>query len=144
VLKGKHKPYYTPHLDCGDYVIVVNAGKIRVTGKKLDVKFYFTHSGYPGGQKQVILRTQLQKHPDRVLKSAVHGMLPKGRLGRQMFKKLKVYGAPSIRTWRTSRKSWRFSDGNRKILRGCWTPQIAVARVRLFAAAARSPSMKSR
>ena len=95
VLKGKHKPYYTPHLDCGDYVIVVNAGKIRVTGKKLDVKFYFTHSGYPGGQKQVILRTQLQKHPDRVLKSAVHGMLPKGHLGRQIFKKLKVYGAPT-------------------------------------------------
>ncbi len=94
VLKGKHKTYYTPHLDCGDYVIVVNAGKVRVTGKKLDVKFYFTHSGYPGGQKKVILRTQLEKHPDRVLKAAVHGMLPKGRLGRQIFKKLKVYGAP--------------------------------------------------
>jgi len=93
VLRGKHKTYYTPHLDCGDYVVVVNAGKVRVTGKKLDEKFYYTHSGYPGGLKKVILRTQLEKHPDRVLKSAVRGMLPHGRLGRQMFKKLKVYGA---------------------------------------------------
>jgi large subunit ribosomal protein L13 len=92
VLKGKHKTYYTPHLDCGDYVVVVNAGKIHVTGKKLEVKFYFTHSGYPGGQKKVVLRTQLEKHPDRVIKSAVWGMLPKGRLGRQIFRKLKVYG----------------------------------------------------
>ena len=91
VLKGKHKPYYTPHLDCGYFVVVVNAGKVRVTGKKLDVKFYFSHSGYPGGQKKVILRTQLERHPDRVLKAAVWGMLPHGRLGRQMFKKLKVY-----------------------------------------------------
>jgi len=95
VLKGKHKTYYTPHLDCGDYVVVVNAGKVRVTGKKLDKKFYVTHSGYPGGIKRVILRTQLEKHPDRVLKSAVWGMLPHGHLGRQMFKKLKVYAAPT-------------------------------------------------
>ena len=91
VLKGKHKTIYTPHLDCGDYVIVVNAGKIRVTGKKLDEKFYYRHSGYPGGLKQVVLREQLEKHPDRVIKTAVWGMLPHGRLGRQMFKKLKVY-----------------------------------------------------
>jgi large subunit ribosomal protein L13 len=95
VLRGKHKTYYTPHLDCGDYVVIVNAGKVRVTGKKLDEKFYYAHSGYPGGMKKVILRTQLEKHPDRVLKSAVWGMLPHGRLGRQMFKKLKVYGAPT-------------------------------------------------
>lgn len=91
VLKGKHKTIYTPHLDCGDHVIVVNAGKIRVTGKKLDEKFYYHHSGYPGGLKQVVLREQLEKHPDRVIKTAVWGMLPHGRLGRQMFKKLKVY-----------------------------------------------------
>lgn len=97
VLKGKHKPYYTPHLDCGDYVIVLNAGKIRVTGKKLDVKTYYRHSGYPGGLKQVVLRTQLEKHPERVLKAAVWGMLPKGRLGRQIFKKLKVYAGTSHR-----------------------------------------------
>ncbi len=97
VLKGKHKPYYTPHLDCGDYVIVLNAGKIRVTGKKLDVKTYYRHSGYPGGLKQVVLRTQLEKHPERVLKAAVWGMLPKGRLGRQIFKKLKVYAGTDHR-----------------------------------------------
>lgn len=95
ILKGKHKPYYTPHLDCGDYVIVVNAGKIRVTGKKLDEKFYYSHSGYPGGLKSVVLRTQLEKHPDRVIKAAVWGMLPHGRLGRKMFKKLKVYSTPT-------------------------------------------------
>jgi len=91
VLKGKHKVIYTPHLDCGDYVIVLNAGKIHVTGKKLDEKAYYHHSGYPGGMKKTILRDQLEKHPDRVIKSAVWGMLPKGRLGREMVKKLKVY-----------------------------------------------------
>ena len=95
VLKGKHKVYYTPHLDCGDYVVVVNARKVRVTGKKLEEKSYYRHSGYPGGLKQVILRTQLEKHPDRVLKAAVWGMLPHGRLGRRMFKKLKVYAEPT-------------------------------------------------
>ena len=91
LLKGKHKVIYTPHLDTGDYVVVVNADKIRVTGKKLDAKFYVTHSGYPGGLKKVFLREQMEKHPDRVLKAAVWGMLPHGRLGRQMFKKLRVY-----------------------------------------------------
>lgn len=92
ILKGKHKPIYTPHLDCGDYVVVLNAGKIRVTGKKLEDKVYVRHSGYPGGLKETILREQLEKHPERVIKTAVWGMLPHGRLGRQMFKKLKVYG----------------------------------------------------
>ncbi|MBI3538324.1 MAG: 50S ribosomal protein L13 [Chloroflexi bacterium] len=92
LLKGKHKTYYTPHLDCGDFVVIVNAEKIRVTGKKLDEKFYYHHSGYPGGIKKIGLRDQLDKHPDRVLKAAVWGMLPKGRLGRKIFKKLKVYG----------------------------------------------------
>ncbi len=91
VLKGKHKVIYTPHLDTGDFVVVVNAEKIQVTGKKLDEKFYVRHSGYPGGLKKLFLREQLEKHPDRVIKAAVWGMLPKGRLGRQMFKKLKVY-----------------------------------------------------
>ncbi len=92
VLKGKHKTIYTPHLDVGDFVVVVNAQKIHVTGKKLDVKAYHKHSGYPGGMKTVLLREQLEKHPDRVIKAAVWGMLPHGRLGREMFKKLKVYG----------------------------------------------------
>jgi len=95
ILRGKHKPLYTPHLDCGDYVIVINADKIRVTGRKLDQKIYYRHSGYPGGLKSITLRDQLQKHPERVLEAAVRGMLPKNRLGRKMFKKLKVYASDS-------------------------------------------------
>ena len=95
VLRGKHKPTYTPHLDCGDYVIVVNAEKVRVTGRKLDQKMYYRHTGYPGGIKSISLRNQLQKHPERVLQAAVRGMLPKNRLGRKMLKKLKVYAGDS-------------------------------------------------
>ncbi len=95
VLRGKHKPIYTPHLDCGDVVIVVNAEKVRVTGRKLDQKMYYRHTGYPGGIKSISLRNQLQKHPERVLEAAVRGMLPKNRLGRKMFKKLKVYAGNS-------------------------------------------------
>jgi large subunit ribosomal protein L13 len=95
VLRGKHKPIYTPHLDCGDYVIVINADKVRVTGQKLDQKMYYRHSGYPGGFRSISLRDQLQKHPERVLKAAVWGMLPKNHLGRAMFKKLKVYTGKS-------------------------------------------------
>ena len=95
ILRGKHKPTYSPHLDCGDFVIVVNADKIHVTGQKLDKKIYYRHSGYPGGLKEVSLRRQLEKHPDRVITAAVKGMLPKNRLGRRMIKKLKVYAAPT-------------------------------------------------
>jgi large subunit ribosomal protein L13 len=95
VLRGKHKPIYTPHLDCGDYVIVVNADKVQVTGRKLDQKMYYRHSGYPGGIKSISLRNQLQKHPERVLQAAVRGMLPKNPLGRRMLKKLKVYAGGS-------------------------------------------------
>lgn len=95
VLRGKHKPIYTPHLDCGDYVIVVNADKVQVTGRKLEQKMYYRHTGYPGGLKSISLRNQLQKHPERVLEAAVRGMLPKNRLGRKMFKKLKVYAGDS-------------------------------------------------
>jgi large subunit ribosomal protein L13 len=95
ILKGKHKPIYTPHLDCGDFVIVVNADKLRVTGRKLDQKLYHQHSGYPGGLTTTTLRDQLARHPERVLEAAVRGMLPKNRLGRQMFKKLKVYAGGS-------------------------------------------------
>ena len=94
LLRGKHKPIYTPHVDCGDYVIVVNADKINVTGQKLEQKIYYRHSGYPGGLKQVTLRRRLETHPERVIESAVRGMLPKTRLGRKMFKKLKVYAGP--------------------------------------------------
>lgn len=91
VLKGKHKPIYTPSMDTGDYVIVVNAEKVIATGRKMDEKMYYRHTGYPGGLRTVTLREQLAKHPDRVLLAAVRGMLPHNRLGRAMFKKLKVY-----------------------------------------------------
>ena len=94
VLRGKHKPTYTPFLDMGDYVIVVNASKIKVTGKKMDQKLYTTHSGYVGGLKQVTLKEKLAKQPERVIEHAVKGMLPKGTLGRQMAKKLFVYAGP--------------------------------------------------
>jgi len=94
VLRGKHKPLFTPHIDCGDYVVVVNADKIHVTGQKMTQKKYYRHSGYPGGLKEVALRDQLQKFPARVVESAVRGMLPKNRLGRRIFKKLKVYAGP--------------------------------------------------
>lgn len=91
ILRGKNKPIYTPHIDTGDYVIIVNAEKIKVTGKKLDQKKYFTHSGYIGGDKLVTLKEKLQKKPEDVIKLAVKGMLPKGPLGRSMNKKLFVY-----------------------------------------------------
>ena len=94
ILRGKHKPQYTPHVDVGDFVIVVNAEKIAVTGRKLDQKRYYRHSGYPGGLRSVTLRQQLERHPDRVIRAAVKGMLPKNRLGRRMLKKLKVYAGP--------------------------------------------------
>jgi large subunit ribosomal protein L13 len=95
ILRGKNKPLYTPHLDCGDYVVVVNAEKVHVTGQKMTQKKYYRHSGYPGGLREVTLRDQLQKFPNRVIEAAVRGMLPKNRLGRQMFKKLKVYAGPN-------------------------------------------------
>jgi len=98
ILKGKHKPIYSPHLDVGDFVIVINAEKVRVTGRKLDQKFYYRHSGYPGGLKSISLRDQLARHPTRVLKAAVRGMLPKNRLGRRMIR--------NIPTRRSSPKSW--------------------------------------
>ena len=94
VLRGKNKPTYTPSMDTGDYVIVVNAEKITVTGKKLDDKVYYNHSGWVGGLKETTLREMLAKHPERVIEYAVKGMLPKGPLGRQMYTKLFVYAGP--------------------------------------------------
>jgi len=91
ILRGKHKPNFSPHLDVGDFVIVVNAEKIRVTGNKLAAKRYYHYSGYLGGLHSVVLGDQLQKHPDRVITHAVKGMLPKNHLGRAMLRKLKVY-----------------------------------------------------
>ena len=94
ILRGKHKPIYTPNVDTGDYVIVVNAEKIHVTGQKLDQKIYYRHSGYPGGLRERTLREQLDRFPDRPITAAVKGMLPKSKLGRAMLKKLKVYSGP--------------------------------------------------
>ena len=94
VLRGKNKPIFTPHIDTGDYVIVVNAEKIKVTGKKLDQKVYYRHSGYVGGIKETTLKEMLNKHPERVIEFAVKGMLPKGPLGREMYTKLFVYAGP--------------------------------------------------
>lgn len=94
VLRGKNKPIFTPHIDTGDYVIVINAEKVAVTGKKLDQKIYYRHSDYVGGLKQATLREKLANKPEEVIELAVKGMLPKGPLGRQMFKKLFVYAGP--------------------------------------------------
>ena len=94
ILRGKNKPIFTPHLDMGDYVIVINAEKISVTGKKLDQKVYYHHSGYVGGLKEVTLKEKMNKKPEQVIELAVKGMLPKGPLGRQMYKKLYVYAGP--------------------------------------------------
>ena len=94
ILTGKTKPIYTPHVDTGDFVVVVNADRIRLTGKKLEKKVYYWHTGYPGGIKDISAKDLLAKKPERVLKHAVKGMLPNNPLGRQMFKKLKVYAGP--------------------------------------------------
>lgn len=94
VLRGKNKPIFTPHIDCGDNVIVINAEKIKVTGKKMEQKVYYHHSDYVGGLKEATLREKLEKKPEQVIELAVKGMLPKGSLGRQMFTKLHVYAGP--------------------------------------------------
>jgi len=94
ILTGKNKAEWTPHTDCGDHVVVINAAKVKVTGRKLDQKVYRRHTGYPGGLKTITLGKQLAEKPERVIEHAVHGMCPKGILGRQMVTKLKVYGGP--------------------------------------------------
>ena len=91
VLRGKHKPMYTPHLDTGDNVVVINASKVMLTGNKADQKTYFRHSGYMGGDKHIPFKRMLETHPDRVIRLAVKGMLPKNNLGRQMLSKLRIY-----------------------------------------------------
>ena len=94
VLRGKNKPIYTPHIDCGDYVVIVNADKVKVTGKKLDQKIYYHHSDYVGGMKETTLREMMAKKPEKVVELAVKGMLPKGPLGKSMITKLHVYAGP--------------------------------------------------
>lgn len=94
ILRGKHKPTFTPHVDCGDYVIIVNAEKVALTGNKLEDKIYYRHSGYPGGLKTRNAKTMLEKQPTKVLEKAIRGMLPKNKLGEQMYRKLFVYAGP--------------------------------------------------
>lgn len=90
-LRGKHKPEYTPHVDTGDHIVVINAEKVRVTGRKAQQKRYYRHSGHPGNLKETVLEERLAKHPERVIEAAVKGMLPKNPLGRDMYRKLRVY-----------------------------------------------------
>ena len=94
VLRGKHKPTYTPHVDCGDYVIVINAEKVVLTGNKLDDKMYYNHSGFPGGLRERNAKTMIEKYPEEMVERAIKGMLPHNRLGRAMGKKLFVYAGP--------------------------------------------------
>jgi large subunit ribosomal protein L13 len=94
ILRGKHKPEFTPHVDCGDYVIIINAEKVRLTGKKLTDRIYLSHSGYPGGQRAQSPREILEKYPARLVEKAVRGMLPKNKLGRQLFRNLHVVVGP--------------------------------------------------
>ena len=108
VLRGKNKAIFTPHIDTGDYVIVVNADKVKVTGKKLDQKIYYHHSDYIGGMKETTLREMMNKHPERVIEFAVKGMLPKGPLGRQMYTKLFVYAGPDHKHAAQKRETLEF------------------------------------
>ena len=108
ILRGKKKPIYTPHVHTSDYVIVINAEKVRVTGKKEEQKIYKSHSGYPGGLKETTLRELRAKKPEEIIRHAVKGMMPKGKLGRQMFKKLKVYAGPEHPHTAQNPEEWTF------------------------------------
>ncbi len=108
ILRGKKKPTYTPHVDCGDYVIVINADKVVVTGKKRQNKIYKRHTGYPGGLREMTFQEMMEKHPTEAVRHAVKGMMPKGRLGRQMFKKLKVYAGPEHEHQAQKPEVWNF------------------------------------
>ena len=108
ILRGKKKPIYTPHVDCGDYVVVVNAEKVAVTGKEENQKIYRSHSGYPGGLKETTLAELRAKKPEEIIRHAVKGMMPKGKLGRQMFKKLKVYAGPEHPHAAQNPEEWKF------------------------------------
>lgn len=108
ILRGKKKPIYTPHVDCGDYVVVVNAEKVAVTGNKEKQKIYKHHTGYPGGLKEATLEELRAKKPEEIIRHAVKGMMPKGKLGRQMFKKLKVYAGPEHPHAAQNPEEWTF------------------------------------
>ena len=108
VLRGKNKPTYTPHVDCGDYVIVINAEKVEVTGKKRKEKIYKRHTGYPGGLREITFEKLQAKKPEEIIRHAVKGMLPDGKLGRQMYKKLKVYAGPEHPHTAQKPETWEF------------------------------------
>jgi large subunit ribosomal protein L13 len=108
ILRGKKKPIYTPHVDTGDYVIVVNAEKIEVTGKKRKEKIYKRHTGYPGGLREITFEKLLERHPEDIIRHAVKGMMPNGRLGRQMYKKLKVFVGPEHTHAAQTPEVWNF------------------------------------
>ena len=108
ILRGKKKPIFTPYIDTGDYVIVINAEKVQITGKKFDKKIYKHHSGYPGGLKEVTFAEMQAKKPEEIIRHAVKGMMPKGPLGRQMFKKLKVYAGPEHKHEAQKPEVWNF------------------------------------
>lgn len=108
ILRGKKKPTFTPHVDCGDYVIVINAEKVAVTGKKRHDKIYKRHTGYPGGLRECTFEELMEKHPTEAVRHAVKGMMPKGKLGRQMFKKLKVYAGPEHEHQAQKPEVWDF------------------------------------
>lgn len=108
ILRGKKKPIYTPHVDTGDYVIIINAEKVEVTGKKRKEKIYKRHTGYPGGLKEITFEKLLEKKPEEILRHAVKGMLPKGPLGREMAKKLKVYAGPEHKHEAQKPEIWNF------------------------------------
>ena len=108
ILRGKKKPIYTPHVDCGDYVIIVNAEKVEVTGKKRKEKIYKRHTGYPGGLKEITFEKLLARKPEEILRHAVKGMLPKGPLGREMAKKLKIYAGPEHKHEAQKPEIWNF------------------------------------
>jgi large subunit ribosomal protein L13 len=109
-LRGKDKPMYAPHMDCGDFVVVVNASQIDVTGRKLEQKQYHFHSGYPGGLRTTSLAQEMEKHPDRVIEKAVRGMLPKTKLGDHMLKKLKVYAGPEHPHASQQPQTWELTE----------------------------------
>lgn len=108
ILRGKKKTTYTPHVDCGDYVIIINAEKVEVTGNKRKDKIYKHHSGYPGGLKEVTFEKMQEKHPEEIIRHAVKGMMPNGKLGRKMFKKLKVYAGPEHDHSAQKPEPWEF------------------------------------
>jgi len=110
LLRGKHKPYFTPGVDCGDFVIIINAEKAVVTGKKMDEKIYYWHSGYKGGLKQMTYRQMIQRHPTRAMEWAVWGMLPHNRLGRKMFRHLRVYAGPEHKHQAQNPEPWEIKD----------------------------------